>query len=217
MTMIAAPMTPARSPSRLGTVDSSWVASGSERWKVTSRTPASSCSCASLRSPTTTITLGLKKFTQPARTSPSERPASRTIRTARASPERTSRTTSRVSAASRPISVSRRASARPPATASRQPTLPHPQTTSSCPATVMWPMSPENANRQDEMFLTGAGGSKAAMERIEQGGLYRAPFLYNPVMSASAIRLARPIVREQGSRSWPSPGSRARSPCPRPR
>ena len=48
------------------------------------------------------------------------------------------------------------------------------------------------------MFLTGAGGSKAAMERIEKGGLYRATFLYNPSMSASAVRLARLIVRGQG-------------------
>jgi ribose transport system substrate-binding protein len=56
----------------------------------------------------------------------------------------------------------------------------------------------ENANREDEMFLTGAGGSKAAMDRIEAGGLYRATFLYNPAMSASAVRLARLIVRGQG-------------------
>ena len=56
----------------------------------------------------------------------------------------------------------------------------------------------ENANRQDDMFLTGAGGSKAAMERIEAGGLYRATFLYNPSMSASAVRLARLIVRGEG-------------------
>ena len=56
----------------------------------------------------------------------------------------------------------------------------------------------ENANRQDEMFLTGAGGSEAAMNRIEQGGLYRATFLYNPVMSGSAIRLARLIAKGQG-------------------
>jgi ribose transport system substrate-binding protein len=56
----------------------------------------------------------------------------------------------------------------------------------------------ENANRQDEMFLTGAGGSKAIMDRIEAGGLVRATFLYNPVMSASGIRLARLIVRGQG-------------------
>ena len=63
----------------------------------------------------------------------------------------------------------------------------------------------ENANRQDEMFLTGAGGSKNAMERIEAGGLYRATFLYNPVMSASAIRLARLIVREQGFQELAEP------------
>ncbi len=56
----------------------------------------------------------------------------------------------------------------------------------------------ENANRQDDMFLTGAGGSEAAMTRIEQGGLYRATFLYNPVMSGSAIRLAALIARGQG-------------------
>ena len=49
-----------------------------------------------------TITPGLKKFTQPASTSPSERPASRTMRTAVASPARTSRTTSRLFAASTP-------------------------------------------------------------------------------------------------------------------
>jgi ribose transport system substrate-binding protein len=56
----------------------------------------------------------------------------------------------------------------------------------------------ENANRQDDMFLTGAGGSKAAMDRIEEGGLYRATFLYNPVMSASAIQLANLIGRNEG-------------------
>jgi ribose transport system substrate-binding protein len=56
----------------------------------------------------------------------------------------------------------------------------------------------ENAGREDEMFLTGAGGSKAAMDRIEAGGLYRATFLYNPVMSASAIQLANLIGRGEG-------------------
>ena len=56
----------------------------------------------------------------------------------------------------------------------------------------------ENAGRQDDMFLTGAGGSKAAMERIEAGGLYRATFLYNPTMSASAVRLANLIGHDQG-------------------
>lgn len=56
----------------------------------------------------------------------------------------------------------------------------------------------ENAGREDEMFLTGAGGSKAAMERIKAGGLYRATFLYNPSMSSSAINLARLIAQGSG-------------------
>jgi ribose transport system substrate-binding protein len=56
----------------------------------------------------------------------------------------------------------------------------------------------ENAGREDEMILTGAGGSRDAMERIQEGGLYAATFLYNPSMSASAIRVARLIARGQG-------------------
>jgi ribose transport system substrate-binding protein len=56
----------------------------------------------------------------------------------------------------------------------------------------------ENAGRENDMFLTGAGGSKAAMERIKAGGLYRATFLYNPSMSASAINLARLIAQGSG-------------------
>jgi ribose transport system substrate-binding protein len=56
----------------------------------------------------------------------------------------------------------------------------------------------ENAGREDEMFLTGAGGSTAAMERIQDGGLYTATFMYNPSMSASAIRVARLIALDQG-------------------
>jgi ribose transport system substrate-binding protein len=56
----------------------------------------------------------------------------------------------------------------------------------------------ENAGREDEMILTGAGGSRAAMERIQDGGLYAATFLYNPSMSASAVRVARLIARGEG-------------------
>ena len=63
----------------------------------------------------------------------------------------------------------------------------------------------ENAGRQDDMFLTGAGGSKAAMERIEAGGLYRATFLYNPTMAASAVRLANLIGHGQGMRDLTEP------------
>ena len=56
----------------------------------------------------------------------------------------------------------------------------------------------ENAGRQEEMFLTGAGGSTAAMDRIAEGGLYRATFMYNPSMSASAVHLATRIATGQG-------------------
>jgi ribose transport system ATP-binding protein len=54
------------------------------------------------------------------------------------------------------------------------------------------------ANRDKEMWLTGVGGSKAAMEQIKQGGLYRATFLYNPTMAASAVALARLLAKGQG-------------------
>jgi ribose transport system substrate-binding protein len=56
----------------------------------------------------------------------------------------------------------------------------------------------QNAGRDKEMFLTGAGGSKAAMEQIKKGGLYRATFLYNPSMAASAINLAYLIANGRG-------------------
>jgi ribose transport system substrate-binding protein len=56
----------------------------------------------------------------------------------------------------------------------------------------------ENAGREDEMILTGAGGSRDAMERIQDGGLYAATFMYNPSMSASAVRVARLIALGEG-------------------
>jgi ribose transport system substrate-binding protein len=56
----------------------------------------------------------------------------------------------------------------------------------------------KNANRDKEMWLTGVGGSKAAMDQIKQGGLYRATFLYNPSMAASAVALARLLAKGQG-------------------
>jgi ribose transport system substrate-binding protein len=55
-----------------------------------------------------------------------------------------------------------------------------------------------NANRQDEMFVTGAGGSRDAMNLIAEGDLYRATFLYNPSMSGSAISLAKLIAERKG-------------------
>jgi ribose transport system substrate-binding protein len=56
----------------------------------------------------------------------------------------------------------------------------------------------KNANRDKEMWLTGVGGSKAAMDQIKQGGLYRATFLYNPSMAASAVSLARLLALGRG-------------------
>jgi ribose transport system substrate-binding protein len=55
-----------------------------------------------------------------------------------------------------------------------------------------------NSGRDDEMFLTGVGGSEAAMEQIKEGGLYRATFLYNPNMAASAVTMARLLARGEG-------------------
>jgi ribose transport system substrate-binding protein len=48
------------------------------------------------------------------------------------------------------------------------------------------------------MFLTGVGGSEDAMAQIEEGGLYRATFLYNPSMAASAVNMARLIALGEG-------------------
>lgn len=56
----------------------------------------------------------------------------------------------------------------------------------------------ENAGRQDEMFLTGVGGSCTAYDRIEAGGLYAATFLYSPTMAGSAVNMARLIAQGRG-------------------
>ena len=55
-----------------------------------------------------------------------------------------------------------------------------------------------NAGRDDEMFLTGVGGSQDAMDQIKEGGLYRATFLYNPNMAASAVNMARLLALGEG-------------------
>jgi ribose transport system substrate-binding protein len=55
-----------------------------------------------------------------------------------------------------------------------------------------------NAGREDEMFLTGVGGSQDAMAQIKEGGLYRATFLYNPNMAATAVNMARLIALGEG-------------------
>ena len=36
------------------------------------------------------------------------------------------------------------------------------------------------------------------MDQIKEGGLYRATFLYNPAMAASAVNMARLIALDEG-------------------
>jgi len=62
-----------------------------------------------------------------------------------------------------------------------------------------------NAKRQGEMFVTGAGGSKQAMDLIAKGDLYRATFLYNPSMAGSAITLAKLIAERKGLEGFLEP------------
>jgi ribose transport system substrate-binding protein len=63
----------------------------------------------------------------------------------------------------------------------------------------------ENANRQDDMWMTGAGGSKAVMDKIKEGGLWRATFLYNPAMSADAVYLATLLAQGKGLPGFAAP------------
>jgi ribose transport system substrate-binding protein len=56
----------------------------------------------------------------------------------------------------------------------------------------------ENAGRQDDMFITGAGGSCTAFDRIEDGGVYGATYLYSPTMAGSAVNMARLIAQGKG-------------------
>lgn len=56
----------------------------------------------------------------------------------------------------------------------------------------------ENAGREDDMILTGAGGSCGAFDRIEEGGLYASTYLYSPTMAGSAVNMARLIAQDRG-------------------
>jgi ribose transport system substrate-binding protein len=56
----------------------------------------------------------------------------------------------------------------------------------------------QNAGREDEMILTGAGGSCNAFDLIEEGGLYAATYLYSPTMAGSAVNMARLIAQGEG-------------------
>jgi ribose transport system substrate-binding protein len=56
----------------------------------------------------------------------------------------------------------------------------------------------QNAGREDEMILTGAGGSCNAFDLIEEGGLYAATYLYSPTMAGSGVNMARLIAKGEG-------------------
>jgi ribose transport system substrate-binding protein len=56
----------------------------------------------------------------------------------------------------------------------------------------------ENAGREGEMILTGAGGSCTAFDRIADGGLFGATYLYSPTMAGSAVNMARLIAQGRG-------------------
>jgi ribose transport system substrate-binding protein len=56
----------------------------------------------------------------------------------------------------------------------------------------------QNAQREDEMILTGVGGSCNAFDAISEGGLYKSTYLYNPTMAGSAVNMARLIALGEG-------------------
>ena len=74
-----------------------------------------------------------------------------------------------------------------------------------------------NADRDDEMFLTGVGGSQDAMQQIKEGGLYRATFLYNPNMAGSRREHGAPDRPRRGLRRARSAGGSRASWSFRPR
>jgi ribose transport system substrate-binding protein len=63
----------------------------------------------------------------------------------------------------------------------------------------------ENANLQDKIWMTGAGGSKKVMEKIKEGSEWRATFLYNPSMAADAVYLATLLGQGKGLPGFAAP------------
>src|SRR4051794_5881024 len=63
----------------------------------------------------------------------------------------------------------------------------------------------QNAGRDKDMWMTGAGGSKKVMEEIKKGGLWRATFLYNPSMAADAVYLATLVAQHKGLPGFQAP------------
>src|SRR3954467_13932103 len=63
----------------------------------------------------------------------------------------------------------------------------------------------QNAGRDKEMWMTGAGGSKQVLEQIKKGGLWRATFIYNPSMAADGVYLASLIAQNKGLPGFQEP------------
>src|SRR3954469_11779339 len=63
----------------------------------------------------------------------------------------------------------------------------------------------QNAGRDKEMWMTGAGGSKKVLEEIKKGGLWRATFIYNPSMAADGVYLASLIAQNKGLPGFQEP------------
>jgi ribose transport system substrate-binding protein len=63
----------------------------------------------------------------------------------------------------------------------------------------------QNAGRDKEMWMTGAGGSKKVLEQIKKGGLWRATFIYNPSMAADAVYLASLLAQGKGLPGFQEP------------
>jgi ribose transport system substrate-binding protein len=63
----------------------------------------------------------------------------------------------------------------------------------------------QNAGRDKEMWMTGAGGSKKVLEQIKKGGLWRATFIYNPSMAADGVYLASLLAQGKGLPGFQEP------------
>ncbi len=63
----------------------------------------------------------------------------------------------------------------------------------------------QNAGRDKEMWMTGAGGSKQVMDQIKKGGLWKATFIYNPAMAADGVYLASLLAQHKGLPGFQEP------------
>jgi ribose transport system substrate-binding protein len=63
----------------------------------------------------------------------------------------------------------------------------------------------QNAGRDKEMWMTGAGGSKQVLNEIKKGGLWRATFIYNPAMAADGVYLASLLAQHKGLPGFQEP------------